>query len=43
MVFLETSSLDHVDESEQDGKTRKTENEAQVAASRRLIDEQFKI
>jgi hypothetical protein len=34
IIFLETSSLDHVDEGEQNRKARKAENQAQVAASR---------
>jgi hypothetical protein len=44
IIFLETSSLDHVDEGEQNREARKAENQAQVAASRRLLlDNQFKI
>jgi hypothetical protein len=43
IIFLETSSLDHVDEGQQNREARKAENQAQVAASRRLLDNQFKI
>jgi hypothetical protein len=43
IIFLETSFLDHVDEGEQNREARKAENQAQVAASRRLLDNQFKI
>jgi len=34
IIFLETSSFDHVDEGEQNREARKAENQAQVAASR---------
>jgi hypothetical protein len=43
IIFLETSSFDHVDEGEQNREARKAENQAQVAASRRLLDNQFNI